>query len=71
VSHRTTWYHCDGPRRKITAVGTRLAVIMNSLAMASNGGDHAVAAKKDYDSNSRPTGDLRASLCSPSFRITG
>ncbi len=32
----------------------------------ANGGDHAVAAK-NYDSNSRPTGDLRASLCYVGF----
>ncbi|MFN9541390.1 MAG: hypothetical protein ACK6A8_19340 [Planctomycetota bacterium] len=31
--------------------------------LPANGGDHAVAAK-NYDSNSGPTGDLRASLCS-------
>ena len=36
---------------------------VGTVVRKTNVGDHAVA-EKNYDSNSRPTGDLRASLCS-------
>jgi hypothetical protein len=35
---------------------------MSSHVPSSNAGDHAVAAEKNFDSKSRPTGDVRASL---------